>query len=124
MNDRYVLYDGACPVCSRYVAAAGLAERGDIALLDARAHLELVAEHAAADRAIDEGMVVAIDGTIHHGASATRRIAELVRPATPVRRFLLWFVGLAPWSTALYPVLATARRWLLRILGRPLIASE
>jgi predicted DCC family thiol-disulfide oxidoreductase YuxK len=124
MNDRYVLYDGACPFCSRYVAAAGLAERDDIALVDARTRPDLVAEHAAAGRAIDEGMVVAIGGVIHYGASATRKIAEIGRPATPARRFLLWLVGMAPWSTALYPVLAAVRRWLLRILGRPPIASE
>jgi len=48
-SDDYVLYDGACPACARYVAATGLAERpDDVALIDARTHPELVAEHAAA----------------------------------------------------------------------------
>jgi predicted DCC family thiol-disulfide oxidoreductase YuxK len=123
MSDDYVLYDGACPACSRYVAATGLAERGDIALIDARTHPELVAEHAAAGRSIDDGMVVAIDGEVHFGAAATRKLAEIGQPATPARRFLLWFVGRAPWANALYPALAAARRGLLRLLGRPLIGS-
>jgi hypothetical protein len=124
MTGDYVLYDGACPVCRRYIAAAGLAQRGDIALVDARAHPELVAEHAAAGRMIDDGMVAAIDGVMHHGASATRRIAEVGRPATPAHRFLLWLIGRAPWASALYPALATGRRWLLRMLRRPPIASN
>jgi predicted DCC family thiol-disulfide oxidoreductase YuxK len=124
MSDDYVLYDGACPACSRYVAATGLAERRDgIALIDARTAPALVAEHAAAGRSIDEGMVVAIDGVMHYGADATRKLAEIGQPATRVRRFLLWFVGQAPWANALYPALSAGRRGLLRLLGRALIGS-
>jgi predicted DCC family thiol-disulfide oxidoreductase YuxK len=124
MGDNYVLYDGACPACSRYVAATGLAGRRDIALLDARTHRELVAEHAAAGRSIDDGMVVAIGGTVHFGAAATRKLAEIGQPTTSARRFLLWFVGKAPWANALYPALSAGRRQLLRLLGRPLIGSS
>src|SRR5262249_13641753 len=62
----YVLYDGACPACSRYIVATGLADGRDIALIDARTAPALVAEHAAAGRKIDDGMVVAIDGVVHY----------------------------------------------------------
>jgi predicted DCC family thiol-disulfide oxidoreductase YuxK len=118
----YVLYDGACPVCARYVAATGLAAcRGGVVLIDARTHPSLVAEHAAAGRSIDDGMVVAIGGEMHYGADATRKLAEIGQPATLARRSLLWFVGTAPWADALYPVLSAGRRVLLRLLGRPLI---
>jgi predicted DCC family thiol-disulfide oxidoreductase YuxK len=120
-SDDYVLYDGACPACSRYIAATGLAGGRDIALIDARTAPALVAEHAAAGRRIDDSMVVAIDGVFHYGADATRKLAEIGRPATPARRLLLWFVGRAPWADALYPILAAGRRGLLRLLGRPLI---
>jgi predicted DCC family thiol-disulfide oxidoreductase YuxK len=121
MSKDYVLYDGACPACSRYVAATGVAERLDITLIDARSDPALVAQHAVAGRKIDDGMVVAIDGVIHYGADATRKLAEIGRPATRARRFLLWFLGKAPWADALYPALAAGRRGLLRMLGRPLI---
>jgi predicted DCC family thiol-disulfide oxidoreductase YuxK len=121
MSDDYVLYDGQCPACAHYIAATGLAGRDDIALIDARVNPALVAEHAAAGRSIDDSMVVAIGGVMHYGADATRKLAEIGRPATRWRRFLLWFVGKAPWSDALYPVLATGRRGLLHLLGRPLI---
>lgn len=121
MSDDYVLYDGQCPACSRYVAATGLAGRSDIVLIDARQAPALVAEHAAAGRHIDEGMVVAVEGVMHFGADATRKLAEIGRPSTVGRRFLLWFVGEAPWARALYPALSAGRRWLLRRLGRPLI---
>jgi predicted DCC family thiol-disulfide oxidoreductase YuxK len=123
-GEDYVLYDGACPACSRYVAATGLAGCNRIALLDARAHPELVAEHAAAGRHIDDGMVVAVGGRMHFGAEATRKLAEIGQPATRARRFLLWSVGQAPWGEALYPALSAGRRLLLRLLGRPLIGSQ
>jgi predicted DCC family thiol-disulfide oxidoreductase YuxK len=124
MSDDYILYDGACPACSRYIAATGLGGRADIALIDARTQPALVAEHAAAGRPIDDGMVVAIGGVVHYGADATRKLAEIGRPATPARRFLLWFVGTAPWARPLYPALAAARRGLLHILGRKLIGPS
>jgi predicted DCC family thiol-disulfide oxidoreductase YuxK len=118
----YVLYDGACPACSRYIAATGLAGCGDpIALIDARHAPALVAEHAAPGRNIDDGMVVAIGGKVHYGADATRKLAEIGQPMTRTKAFMLWFVGRAPWAKPLYPVLSAGRRGLLRLLGRPLI---
>jgi len=119
-----VLYDGDCPACARYISASGLAQRDDVALLDARRHPELVERHAAAGRAIDDGMVVTVDGAVHFGAAATRAIAELGRPRSPGARFLLWFVGRAPWARPLYPLLSAGRRVLLRALGRPLIVES
>ena len=76
VSEDYVLYDGACPACSRYIAATGLARRRDIALIDARADPRLVAEHAAAGRKIDDGMVVAVDGVIHFGSDATHEYSK------------------------------------------------
>jgi len=124
MSDDYVLYDGACPACSRYVAATGLKAQGGITLIDARTNPALVAEHAAAGRNIDDGMVVTVDGVTHFGADATCKLAEIGRPATIWQRFLLWFVGAAPWAKPLYPALSAGRRQLLRLLGRPLIGQE
>jgi len=121
VTENYVLYDGACPACSRYIAASGLAGNRDIALINARTNRALVAEHANAGRLIDDGMVVVIDGVIHYGADATRKIGEIGRPAGPAQRILLWIVGKAPWANALYPALAASRRGLLRLLGRSLI---
>src|SRR5947208_2579922 len=66
----YVLYDGACPACSRYIAATGLASGDDIALIDARGDRALVAEHAAAGRRIDEVMVAEATGGIGSGVSS------------------------------------------------------
>jgi predicted DCC family thiol-disulfide oxidoreductase YuxK len=121
MTDNYILYDGACPACARYIAATGLAGNRDVVLIDARTHPALVAEHAAAGRPIDDGMVATIGGVVHFGADATRKLAEIGRPATRGRRLLLWLVGQAPRANALYPMLSAGRRGLLRLLGRPLI---
>src|SRR5438067_7718794 len=85
MSSDYVLYDGACRVCSRDIAATGPAGCRDIALIDIRNAAGLVTEHDAAGRKIDHGMVVAIDGIIHFGSHATRKLAEIGRPATPAQ---------------------------------------
>ena len=77
VSNDYVLYDGACPACSRYIAATGLAGTRDIALIDARTAPALVAEHAAAGRKIDDSMVVAVDGVIWSDAGAADPIAAL-----------------------------------------------
>ncbi len=124
MSDDYVLYDGACPACSHYIAATGLRERRDIVLIDARSNPALVAEHAAGGRPIDDGMVVAIGGVMHYGADATRKLAEIGRPKTGASRLLLWFVGTAPWARALYPALSAGRRGLLRLIGRERIGPR
>ena len=118
-----VLYDGECPACARYIAASGLAERSDVKLLDARHEPELVAKLSAAGVSIDDTMVVSVNGAEHYRSDATRAIAELAKPKTADARFVLWFVGQAPWSRPLYPVLSFLRRMLLRALGRPLIQT-
>ncbi len=121
--ERYVLYDGDCPACAHYVAASGLAQRKDVTLLDARNEPDLVVQHGAAGRSIDDGIVVKLDDTVHFGADATRAIAGLAQPQTAWARFLVWFVGNSPWARPLYPALAAGRRLLLRVLGRSLIGS-
>jgi predicted DCC family thiol-disulfide oxidoreductase YuxK len=118
-----VLYDGECPACTRYIAASGLAERSDVKLLDARHEPELVKKLSDAGVSIDDTMVVSVNGKDHYRADATRTIAEMARPGTAGARFVLWFVGQAPWSQPLYPVLSFLRRVLLRSLGRSLIQT-
>src|SRR5512140_3514025 len=114
---KYVLYDGECPVCARYIDATGVARcRADYELIDARTRPDLVAQHRAEGRLIDEGMIVVEGEDVHFGGEATRRLAEIGVPASGGSKIMLWSVGKAPWSGVLYPILASGRRALLRVL--------
>ena len=100
---------GRVRLAARYIAATGLGRaRRHRAHRCAHDIPTLVAEHAAAGRPIDDSMVVAIGGVMHYGAGATRKLAEIGRPATPARRFLLWFVGRGAMGGA-----RSTRRWRL-----------
>ena len=120
MPDDYLLYDGDCPACHRYVEIARLRQLyPDLRIRNARTEPGLVAELRRAGREINEGMVLHLGGTLYFGAEATRQIAILGRSVPSAwRRTLLATIGAAPWSRALYPVLNCGRKLLLRLLGR------
>jgi hypothetical protein len=124
MGESYLLYDGECPACRSYIALTRLRQRfPDIRVLDARREPERVADLRRRGLEINEGMVLSLDGVIHFGPEATRMIAILERPVAGWASWLtLAFIGSAPWSRRLYPLLNAARQLLLRLLGRKLIS--
>jgi hypothetical protein len=124
MGESYFLYDGECPACRSYVALARLRRHfPDIRVLDARREPDLVAALRARGFEINDGMVLCLDGVIHFGPEATRTIGIMERPVAALApRLALAFIGTAPWSRRLYPMLNGARGMLLRLLGRKLIA--
>jgi hypothetical protein len=124
MGESYLLYDGDCPACRSYVALARLRQHfPDISVLDARREPDLVAALRGRGFEINDGMVLCLGGVIHFGPEATRMIGVMQRPVAALApRLVLAFIGTAPWSRRLYPILNGARQMLLRFLGRKLIA--
>jgi predicted DCC family thiol-disulfide oxidoreductase YuxK len=120
-SDDYLLYDGDCPACHRYVEMSRLRQLyPKLRVLNARAEPALVAALRSSGQEINEGMVLSLDGRVYFGAEATRQIAILGRSVPSLwRRTLLAAFGTAPWARALYPVLNGGRKILLRLLGRP-----
>ncbi len=119
----FLLYDGACPVCSAYVAMSRLRQLyPTLRVVSARTEPALVARLRAEGYDINDGMVLSLGGVIHFGPEATRMIAVLGR-ASPSRwrRAALAFFGTARWARRLYPWLNRTRGLLLRLLGRSLI---
>lgn len=109
-----ILYDGECPFCAQYVKMARLRDRvGDVELLDAREHAELVAQHTAAGRPIDDGMIVETPDEIYYGGDAIYAINALLSDNPVLNllsgRAMLKFV---------YPVLRFGRNSALRLKGR------
>jgi predicted DCC family thiol-disulfide oxidoreductase YuxK len=115
----YLLYDGECPLCSRYVRMARLRDAlPGFELIDARKRPDLVAEHRSAGREINYGMILSIDGQNHHGAVALNHIALLSTPSRLANRINVRLFRSPLMSRALYPFMVAGRNGLVRLLGR------
>ncbi len=83
----WIVYDGECPFCSRYVAMLRLRETlGSIALVNARDGGPEVEEARAAGLDLDEGMVLKFDGRLYHGDDCIHRLALLSTPSGAFNR--------------------------------------
>lgn len=112
-----ILYDGECPFCRAYVKMARLKRlSGQVMLLDARQHPDLVAQHANEGRDIDQGMVVQIDSITYFGGEAVRAINALLSPSPFMRIF-----SSKSFLLFIYPALRATRNATVRLLGHKMI---
>lgn len=119
----YLLYDGECPFCTRYVALARLAEAaGPVALIDARTRPDLVRQHAAEGRDINEGMILRFDDNTWFGGDVLNRLALLSTRSDAFNRLNAAVFRHPRLSRLLYPLLRGGRNAALRLLGRDRIA--
>ena len=115
----WLLYDGECPFCSRYVRHVRLRDAiGPITLANAREHPALVAEVERLGFDVDAGMVLKLDGNYYHGADCIHALALLTTPSGWFNRVNSLVFRSATASKLLYPVLRTGRNLTLRLLGR------
>jgi predicted DCC family thiol-disulfide oxidoreductase YuxK len=120
----WVVYDGQCLFCSRYVALLRLRNTlGRVDLVNARDGGALVEEIVAAGVDLDEGMVLKMDGRLYHGDECIHRLALLSTASTTFNRINRAIFRSKRMSRALYPVLRSGRNAVLRIIGRPKTGS-
>lgn len=120
----WIVYDGECPFCSRYVTMLRLRETlGPVALVNARDGGPEVAEARAAGLDLDEGMVLKLDGRFYHGDDCIHRLALLTTPSGTFNRVNAAIFRSRTASKVLYPVLRTGRNAVLRLLGRRRLAD-
>jgi predicted DCC family thiol-disulfide oxidoreductase YuxK len=121
--DNYLLYDGECPFCSRYVAYARLTEAaGPVALIDARMRPDLVRLHAAGGMDINEGMILRLDGQTWFGGDVLNRLALLSTRSDLFNKANAALFRHPRLARLLYPLLRGGRNAVLRLLGRAKIA--
>lgn len=114
-----ILYDGECPVCSRYVRYLRLRElTQDLALLDARRGGPEVDAARARGLVLDEGIVLRVDDVWYHGAEAMHRLTLMSTPAGVFNRLNAWLFRSQRLSRLSYPVLRAGRNLVLALLGR------
>lgn len=118
----WLLYDGDCPFCSRYVRWVRLRESlPGLRLVNARTGGPELGQVRAAGLDVNEGMVLALDGRLHHGDRCIHTLALLSTPVGPFNRLNRAIFSSSRLSGILYPVLRAGRNALLALLGRALI---
>lgn len=120
----FLLYDGECPVCSRYVEFVHFQEAvGQVVLVNAREAPELVAQLNRKGYAINEGMVMQLNGKLFYGGDCMR---EISRHSVPGRwsRLQLWLFDGPTRSRRAYAILKGGRNLLLRLLRRKKIQES
>lgn len=114
-----LIYDGACPFCTRYCTITALRAQGvDVALHDARAPGIRERFPAAARHDLDQGMLALWRGEAFHGAQAVNLIGRLVA-GSPLSG-LMRHRRLASLS---YPLLRLARNLALAARRTPRIGG-
>lgn len=119
LPDSYLLYDGDCPICVRYIAWTALRRiRPDLLLINAREAPQLVAALRAEGMEINDSMVLQLGALRLSGAQAFAAINQLNRQRPGFAGALLGWLGRPAIAQRLYPLLALGRRLLLVLLGR------
>ena len=115
----WLVYDGDCPFCSRYVRYTRLRDTlGQVHLVNARDGGPIVDELTAAGLDLDEGMVLKMGGRYFHGADCIHALALLSSRSGAFNRINAAIFGSRRLSRLLYPILRAGRNAVLWILGR------
>lgn len=123
-NDVWVVYDGECPFCSRYVLLYQLRERGQrVHLVDARSSDPIVGEISARNLDLNNGMAVRWRGEYYYGAEAMHLLATLAGDGSLFNRLNRLLFSRSGLARTIYPALIRGRKFTLRLLGRKLIGE-
>jgi predicted DCC family thiol-disulfide oxidoreductase YuxK len=121
----YLVYDGECPFCSRYVRMLRLRKAvGTIILLNAREPHPVVERLKTAKIDLDEGMALVSGNEIAYGDECIHKLALMSTPSDWFNRVNHWIFQSPTASRLLYPVLRACRNATLRILGRKKISER
>lgn len=123
-SEAWLVYDGACPFCTRYAAYLDVRNAiGELTLVDARQGGPVVDDVLAKGLVLDEGMVLKMGGRYYHAEDALTALA-LMSERRGVFNVLNKLLLSSPRMARLaYPVLKLARRVVLRVRGVPLLQA-
>lgn len=115
----FLVYDGECPVCARYVLWSGLRRQDpDIELLDARAHPDIVRQLRRDGIEVNDTFVLQLAGQRFVGAAAMARISAAMQPDGIAARLLKASTRSETLLTPVYPLLVRLRKALLALIRR------
>jgi predicted DCC family thiol-disulfide oxidoreductase YuxK len=120
----WLVYDGDCPFCSRYVQYLRLRKAaGQVRLVNAREGGPLVDEMRRAGLDLDEGMVLKLGGRYYHGADCIHALALLSSGSGLFNAINARVFSSPRLSRMLYPLLRAGRNTVLGLLGRSRIET-
>ena len=115
----YIVYDGECPFCSRYVKMLRLRDTiGPVELVNARSTHPVVEFLRARQVDLDNGMAFVYNGAVAVGDECIYKIALLSTASDRFNRLNRWIFRSETRSRLVYPVLRCGRNTTLRLLGR------
>lgn len=118
MHKITLVYDGDCPFCARYAALLRFKKAaGDVTMINAREHPEVVSELQSKGINIDKGMALTVDDRIYHGSDALHQVALMSSRSTLFNQFTAAVFKSKVLSKIFYPVLKAARRVALFVTG-------
>jgi predicted DCC family thiol-disulfide oxidoreductase YuxK len=117
-QDAWLIYDGDCPFCSRYVQYVRVRKALNLRLVNAREGGPWVEEIRRAGLDLDGGMVLKLGDRFYHGADCIHALALLATPSNVFNRLNAAIFRSERLSRLLYPVLRTGRNTVLWLLGR------
>lgn len=121
----YVVYDGECPFCSRYVKMLRLRQAmGSVELIDARTSHPIVTLLQQKNIDLDEGMALVQGDRISHGDECIHRLALMTTPSGAFNRVNACIFRSATASRILYPFLRCGRNLALKLLGRKKLSER
>src|SRR5215469_9751792 len=124
-NISYIVYDGECPFCSRYVKMLRLRDTiGPTGLVNARSAHPVVEFLRAKHVDLDNGMAFVYNGVVAVGDECIHKIALLSTASDRFNRLNRWIFRSETRSRLVYPVLRCGRNTTLRLLGRRKIARS
>lgn len=114
-----LVYDKECPACNNYCQVIRIREDiGDLKIVDARVHSEVLDEITEMGLDIDQGMVLKMGGQIYYGSDAIHTLALISSRSDIFNRVNYWIFKSKSLSFIFYPVLRSCRNLLLKILGK------
>jgi predicted DCC family thiol-disulfide oxidoreductase YuxK len=115
----YLVYDGDCPFCTRFVRYTRLRDSvGPLAMIDSRSGGPEVEEVCRLGFDLDQGMVLKLQGAFYHGAASVHVLALLSTRSGWFNRSLHVVFRSPMAARLLYPVLRSGRNLTLFLLGR------
>ena len=123
-NTTYVVYDGECPFCSRYIRFLRIRQAiGSVELIDGRTSHPVVGRITAAGVNLDEGMALVHGSQVYLGAECIHRLALMSTDVNWFNRLNAIVFRSSGASRLLYPLLRAGRNLTLALLGRRKITS-
>jgi predicted DCC family thiol-disulfide oxidoreductase YuxK len=120
----WVVYDGMCPFCTRYVMLYRIRQLAEkVHMIDARTDHPVVREVKARGLSLENGMAVKWNGQYYHGAAALHVLALMGSESGVFNKLNRLVFSRPKLGRFLYPAMVAGRRLTLKLLGRPPIAD-